>query len=98
MPSEDTQFQPGNVANPNGRPKGTTQSKRLMDAIAKVEKEDDKNLYEHFVKEAFSSRTVLIALFKKLVPDMKFIEGDTDVGIRNFADLVKAIKENGGQP
>ena len=64
--------------NPNGRPKrGETKSDRLMEAISRYQlgmKLDPRNPTDHFIRRSFKSDTTLIALMKKLYPDLKSIE------------------------
>ena len=42
----------------------------LRKAVKTVEKEEKRSVYEEFVRQAFKNPRVLIALMKKLVPDM----------------------------
>jgi len=65
----------GSKSNSPGRPKGTTDKLgKLLTAVARVESTLNKNLLDHFVKRAFKSDTVLIAMMKKMHPDLKSIE------------------------
>jgi len=64
--------------NRNGRPKGSYSiHTKLEQAIEAVEKEQDIDIYKHFVEEAIKDKTVLISLLRKLVPDRQFSEGET---------------------
>ena len=68
----------GVSGNPNGRPKGSSNKfsiKELVQAIRDVEEERKMPLLKHFVNGAYDNPTVLIALAKKLLPDLKSIEG-----------------------
>jgi len=70
-------FVPGCSANPAGRPKGSKSRysiKHLMDAIADVEKIQGKQLLQVFVGKAYEDKAVMIALMKKLLPDLKSID------------------------
>jgi len=51
----------------------------LVESIRRVEKRKGLKLLDHMVEEAFSNSTVLIALAKKLIPDLKQIEGDINI-------------------
>jgi hypothetical protein len=77
-------FVPGVCPNPEGRPKGATSVSMdtLRKAIQNVEKRKHKDIYEHFVEQAFKDKYVLVALMKKLIPDLKAIsvEGSLDRG------------------
>ena len=65
----------GVSANPNGRPKGTTRTNLLMDAIAKVEKQKGKKKFLiHAVEQAYTDTKVLVAILKKIIPDLKAVE------------------------
>lgn len=73
----DHYYKPGESGNPAGRPKGSTNRysiKNLMDAIAVVEKKEGKQLLQEFVGKAYEDKTVMIALMKKLLPDLKSID------------------------
>lgn len=67
-------FSKGQSGNPNGRPE-KPEVEELRKAIKTVEKKKKEKLLEHFVSKAFSNDNVLIALFRKLIPDIKSIEG-----------------------
>jgi len=69
-------FGANNCANPNGRPRNP-EFAALRKAIEKVEAEEDKiPIFEHFVREAYKDTTVLAALMRKLLPDLKMVEAD----------------------
>ena len=59
----------GQSGNPNGAVR-KPEIELFRQAIAKVEKEQNKSLLEHAVKKAFESENVLIALMKKILPDL----------------------------
>ena len=70
---------PGESGNTKGRPRGPkSELDKLREAVKRVEKEKGITLYTHFVKQAFKDNTVLTALAKKLVPDLKQIDGTLD--------------------
>ena len=60
-------------ANPKGRPPSSNMEK-LLDAIDDVQKKENKNIFEHFVEQAFLDNKVLIALFRKLIADIKYVD------------------------
>jgi len=77
----DTQIKPGEVRNPNGRPKGSYSIYIALEkAIEEVQKKKKVNLLVHFVQEAFTSKRVLIALMKKILPDRQYVEDDPKLG------------------
>lgn len=73
----------GQSGNPDGRPKGPkSELAKLREAVREVESrrlnsgiKEGAKLYEHFVMQAFKDNAVLNALLKKLVPDLKQIDG-----------------------
>lgn len=65
----------GQSGNPNGRPKSDTR-KLLEDAIASEAKKRGKSLYQHLVERAYLDDTVLVALARKLMPDLKSIDAN----------------------
>ncbi|OGW90840.1 MAG: hypothetical protein A3D28_01070 [Omnitrophica bacterium RIFCSPHIGHO2_02_FULL_63_14] len=62
-------FQAGNPGGP-GRPRGLSMSRQFFEAVQSVEARHRKPLLEHFVERAYTNDRVLIALLKKLVPDL----------------------------
>ncbi len=72
-------WKPGESGNPAGRGKGVkSELEKLREAVKQVEEKKGIRLYEHFVKKAFEDNSVLIALCKKLVPDLKQIDGSIE--------------------
>ncbi len=71
----DGKYMKGCIApNPSGRPlDGSRQLDHLLAAIRRVESKQNKNLLEHFVVRAFVSDKVLIAILKKICPDLQAI-------------------------
>ncbi len=63
----------GQTGNPNGRPR-VPEIQELRDAIKTVESKKRKKLLEHFVSRGFVSDSVLVALAKKIVPDLSAVE------------------------
>ncbi len=83
MPKSMTSWKPGQSGNPLGRPKNSAKDE-LDRSIRRVQDKKNKKLLDHFVERAYEDNTVLIAVIKKLVPDIKFIESEhkTDNTIR----------------
>jgi hypothetical protein len=82
--------------NPNGRPKGSKNKyslSDLKDSIEKIEKKKGKKLLEHFVQEAYDNPVVLIALMKKVLPDLKAIEGVVAVDSSMSDELANMIRD-----
>ena len=80
-------FEKGNKLG-QGRPR-QPEIEKLRQAVAEVEAEQKKSLYQHLVEQAFKDTSVLIALTKKFVPDIT--KSDIDVHIPkgitiNFSD------------
>ncbi len=91
-------FVKGQSGNPGGRPKGAkSEIDKLRAAIKLVEKEEGIPLYRHFIKRAYLDDTVLIALGKKVLPDLKSIEAQV-TGDMNFGVIVLPSKLPAGAP
>lgn len=81
-------FKPGQSGNPHGRPP-IPEIQLFREALAAVEKDQNKSLLRHAVERAFKEDAVLIALLRKMLPD-KIDTGidlkDLVVKIVNYAD------------
>ena len=65
--------------NPSGRPKGSRNRismSLLEEAVALEQAKHKKTIYQHFVYRAYKNDKVLVALMKKLVPDMSYIQAE----------------------
>ena len=68
-------FEKGNIANPAGRPKGVPNKKtELMAAIKYVQGKKGKKLLVHAIEQAYEDPRVLVAILKKLIPDLKMLD------------------------
>lgn len=75
-------FKRGHSGNPNGRPKGSKNlvtQHEFMEALRRVEGKRKIHLLERFFERALKSDTVLIAVMKKLVPDLKALDMRLDL-------------------
>lgn len=71
-------FKPGVSGNPKGCPKGIKHvgtiiaeiATQIQSSINRVEKQNNKNLLDHFVERAFSSDRILAEIMAKLMPDL----------------------------
>jgi hypothetical protein len=88
-------FQKGSewVGNANGRPP-RPEIAQLRKALEKVAKDQDSDLLEHFVKRAYKNDRVLVALAKKIIPDLSAITGDYNIKIDRLSELIAEIRKN----
>jgi len=64
-------FVKGQVANPKGRPKGGFSIDQLYKAIRRQEKQEGRQKFlDHVITQAYKDNKVLIAVLKKIVPDL----------------------------
>ena len=73
-----SRWEKGVCGNKNGRPK-KPEIHALREAIQKVQKERKSDLLEHFVRQAFEDNKVLVALAKKIIPDLSSISGELEM-------------------
>lgn len=76
---------PGQTGNAKGRPRGPkSELEKLRESVKRIEADEtitrkkEWRLYDHFVRQAVNDNSVLTALLKKLVPDLKQIDGTID--------------------
>lgn len=85
----------GESGNPNGRAKrGLTAAENLQAAIACVEKEDGFDLMKEFVRMARREPSVMVALQRKLLADLKAVDLTTkDKALTERTELPPAVLE-----
>lgn len=82
----------GQSGNPSGRPKDEGQ-RLLKEAIARYEKEKDVSFFDHCIEQAFVSHTILKAVLKKLVPDLKYVETDLSGSVEFVTKILAAAQD-----
>lgn len=82
--------------NPKGRPKGSKNRYSIAElwaAIQKVERKKKRKLLEAFVDQAYGNPTIMVALMKKVFPDLKSVEGILGILESSMSDeLAEAIQ------
>lgn len=91
-------FKKGQSGNPKGRKKGIPNKRtELLSAIKYVQGTKNpetgkkrKKLLVHAVEQAYGDKTVLIALLKKLIPDMRELDVEVSgvIGLRQLLDNI----------
>ena len=77
MAKNQTSFKKGVVTNPKGRPKDPIKQQFLA-ALQTVEENEKKKLLQHLCEQAFIDNKVLVALAKKILPDITETNLKTD--------------------
>ena len=71
-------FKKGEINNPKGRPKGTSNKwsiEKLQCSLAKAAAlNNDVDFLDHICQKAYSDNALAIMIMKKLLPDLKQIE------------------------
>jgi hypothetical protein len=81
----------GQCGNPKGRPKGSsTTIKQFREALKNVEAKQGKTLLQHAIEQAYKDHTVLIAMVKKILPDLT--EGYIEEVIKHEEHVVKVTE------
>ena len=75
MAKTKTSWKRGQSGNPAGKNENPTVAE-LKKAIATVQKTKDCSLLEHLIKRCYESDAVLIAVARKLLPDLKTVEAN----------------------
>jgi hypothetical protein len=79
-----------------GKPKGARSAfslEVLQEAIRKVEKEEKKSLFEHFVRQAFKDNNILIAVMRKFIPDRKQTDLEPGDDLKDFLRIYLPKKD-----
>jgi len=89
---EKGRFVKGHITNPKGgRPKGSLDFiSQLKSELKKVEKEKGFSLIEHAVRKAYTNPQVLIAMLKKIIPDM----AQSNIKVENIGRPYKDLSDD----
>lgn len=91
MAKTKTSWKQGQSGNPNGRPP-TPEIDILRQAIATVEARRKKKFFIMVVERAYESDTVLIAILKKILPDLRHNEHDHKTNESTMAMVVQTVQ------
>ena len=89
-------FVKGQSGNPHGRPT-TGEVAKLRIAMQKFEKDRGVDFYYHFCEMAWADSTVMIALMKKSLPDLKQVDLEADLR-GEFGVIQLPVKAEQGKP
>ena len=71
----NSRWKKGQSGNPKGMPKGSTsQLPQLLKALKKVEKEKQIDYFKVLVERSLEETSVMNAILRKLVPDLKSVD------------------------
>lgn len=91
----------GQSGNPNGRAKGSKNKwrTRLDEAIAYVETKKNKRILHRAVEMAYDDPKVMVAVLKKILPDMRYVEADVRAVHEDWITILEADEKiaNSGQ-
>lgn len=82
----------GQSGNPNGRPSKARDELNVI--IKTVERRKRKKLLTHFVNRAYEDDTVLVALAKKILPDLRHVAGESSVPVRIILERADGTKRD----
>jgi hypothetical protein len=93
----DHLWKKGHCPNPNGRPKGNDYVSQLKKALKSAERAKGISFINHFVNTAYDNHRVMVALAKKILPDLT--EGQLkDMGIQILINRPEAINIKKDEP
>ena len=83
----------GTSGNPQGRPRGTKNTTWRADfekAIREDKNKYNQSIFEYALEQARKDNTVLVAILKKVIPDLKQVESKVEVSAVGYASMTPA--------
>lgn len=81
-------FVKGQSGNPKGRPP-VPEIEALRQAIRAVQQKKGKTLLQHAIEESYKDNKLLVAILRKILPDLQSVSGKIGLGGELIINVVK---------